>query len=84
MLEAHLQAYKGALIFVSHDRYFCDKLARRLLVFDNTQEDRTHFITQSSYTEVLEKHKEALELQEWLDEEDKKENKKVDSRPRKA
>ena len=32
-LEASLQEYEGTLIFVSHDRYFIDEVATRLLVF---------------------------------------------------
>lgn len=34
-LEDMLQNYSGTLIFVSHDRYFVQKLATRLLVFEN-------------------------------------------------
>lgn len=34
-LEEMLAGYDGTLIFVSHDRYFVQKLADRLLVFEN-------------------------------------------------
>lgn len=33
ILEEYLQAYKGCLIVVSHDRYFMDKVADHLLIF---------------------------------------------------
>ena len=33
-LESMLKDYKGTLIFVSHDRYFLDRVIRKLLVFD--------------------------------------------------
>ncbi len=33
ILEEKLLSYQGALIFVSHDRYFVDKLAQKLLIF---------------------------------------------------
>jgi ATP-binding cassette subfamily F protein 3 len=34
-LEDILMSYNGTLIFVSHDRYFVQKLANRLLSFEN-------------------------------------------------
>jgi ATP-binding cassette subfamily F protein uup len=33
ILEAKLLSFQGALIFVSHDRYFVDKVAQKLLIF---------------------------------------------------
>ena len=33
VLEEYLQAFKGCVIVVSHDRYFVDKVADHLLVF---------------------------------------------------
>ncbi len=36
-LESLLKAYKGTVIFVSHDRYFVNKIANKLLVFDSTE-----------------------------------------------
>jgi len=41
-LEKHLAAYKGALIVVSHDRYFLDKVTNRTFeLFDGTIETYT-------------------------------------------
>jgi ATP-binding cassette, subfamily F, member 3 len=34
-LEQILQNYEGTLLFVSHDRYFIDKIANQVLVLDN-------------------------------------------------
>lgn len=34
-LEDLLSAYEGTIVFVSHDRYFTDRIADRLLVFEN-------------------------------------------------
>ncbi len=33
-IEAALRAYRGTLLFVSHDRYFTDQLAESLLIFE--------------------------------------------------
>lgn len=35
-LEQYLARYKGALLIVSHDRYFLDKIANRTLDLTNT------------------------------------------------
>lgn len=35
-LEDILLSYEGTLIFVSHDRYFVNKIAQKLLVFENS------------------------------------------------
>lgn len=37
ILEQYLESFKGAVIVVSHDRYFLDKVANHLLVFENKQ-----------------------------------------------
>ena len=33
ILEQYLASFQGALIFVSHDRYFVDKIAKKLFIF---------------------------------------------------
>ena len=33
ILEQYLASYQGALIFVSHDRYFVDKISKKLFIF---------------------------------------------------
>ena len=50
ILEEYLQSYQGALIFVSHDRYFVDKIAQKLWVIDSA-----HNLSEElrSYTEYL-------------------------------
>ncbi len=35
ILEQYLINYQGAILFVSHDRYFVDKIAKKLFVFEN-------------------------------------------------
>jgi len=35
ILEQYLCNYQGAVLFVSHDRYFVDKIAQKLFIFEN-------------------------------------------------
>ncbi len=62
ILEEYLQNFQGALIFVSHDRYFVDKIAKKLFVFKG--EDGQVMESFQPYTEYLEIDKELRELSE--------------------
>ncbi len=58
ILEDYLEQFEGAVITVSHDRYFLDKIADRLFVF----EDHHINIKQMTYSDYLEsKEKEIKE-----------------------
>ena len=35
VLEESLKAFKGTIIFVSHDRYFINKIATKIVAFEN-------------------------------------------------
>ena len=70
ILEEYLQNFQGALIFVSHDRYFVDKIAKKLFVFRGQGQIMESF---QPYTEYLEIEKELFELQQ-LENEMSKEN----------
>ena len=59
ILEEYLQNFQGALIFVSHDRYFVDKIAKKLFVFQGNGKIMESF---QPYTEYLEIEKELKEL----------------------
>ncbi len=59
ILEEYLQSFEGALIFVSHDRYFIDKIAKKLLIFRGDGEIGESY---QSYSEYLEIEKELKEL----------------------
>jgi ATP-binding cassette subfamily F protein uup len=61
ILEEYLQNFQGALIFVSHDRYFVDKIAKKLFVFKGNAVVEESF---QAYTEYLEIEKELRELQD--------------------
>jgi ATP-binding cassette subfamily F protein uup len=60
ILEEYLQNFQGALIFVSHDRYFVDKIAKKLFVFQGNSHIMESF---QPYSEYLEIEKELRELE---------------------
>jgi ATP-binding cassette subfamily F protein uup len=49
VLEDYLQSFPGAVITVSHDRYFLDKVAEKLLVFKGQGIIATFFGSMSAY-----------------------------------
>jgi ABC transport system ATP-binding/permease protein len=59
ILEEKLQSFPGAVILVSHDRYFVDKIAKKLFIFkgDGTIEE-----SYKPYSEYLEDEKEFNEM----------------------
>ena len=59
ILEDKLIAFPGALLFVSHDRYFIDKIASKLFIFKGNGIIEESYQT---YTEYLEIEKEMKEL----------------------
>ncbi|MDN5053666.1 ribosomal protection-like ABC-F family protein [Aliarcobacter butzleri] len=59
ILEEYLQNFQGALIFVSHDRYFVDKIAKKLFIFQGNGHIMESF---QPYSEYLEIEKELKEL----------------------
>lgn len=63
ILEEYLQNFQGALIFVSHDRYFVDKIATKLFVFRGIE----GLVEESyqPYTEYLEVEKEIKDLEDY-------------------
>jgi ATP-binding cassette subfamily F protein uup len=59
ILEEQLQNFGGAVLLVSHDRYFVDKIAKKLFIFkgDGTIEE-----SYQQYTQYLEMEKEFQEI----------------------
>ena len=47
-LENMLELYEGTIIFVSHDRYFVNKIAKSLIVFDG---ENSKFLKDTTYKE---------------------------------
>ena len=56
ILEDYLENFQGAVLAVSHDRYFLDKIADRLFVFDDSKISIVQK-TYSDYLDELEKNK---------------------------
>lgn len=59
-LETYLMNYKGAVLIVSHDRYFLDRVAQKIIEIDQTK--ATTFI--GNYTDYAAK-KEVLRVSMW-------------------
>ncbi|MDR1912497.1 MAG: ABC-F family ATP-binding cassette domain-containing protein [Helicobacteraceae bacterium] len=51
ILEEYLQSYQGALLFVSHDRYFIDKIAAKLWIIKDDQTISEELCNYSDYLE---------------------------------
>lgn len=60
ILEEQLMNFSGAVIIVSHDRYFVDKIAKKLFIFKKDKHIEESF---QPYTEYLELEKELHELE---------------------
>jgi ATP-binding cassette subfamily F protein uup len=63
ILEEYLQAFQGALIFVSHDRYFVDKIAQKLFIFKGDGVVEESYQAYSEYLEI-EKELKSLDIME--------------------
>lgn len=63
VLEDYLGRFNGAVIAVSHDRYFLDKTMEKLFVFKGQGEIAYYFGSMSGYLEAQEAEKKALTSQ---------------------
>jgi ATP-binding cassette subfamily F protein uup len=68
ILEEYIKSFQGAVIFVSHDRYFVDKIAHKLFIFkgDGVIEE-----SYQNYSEYLEIEKELNKLENFSQKEEK-------------
>ncbi len=60
ILEEYLQSFQGAVIIVSHDRFFLDKIAKKLLIFKGEGVVEESYLSYSEYLDI-EKELKALE-----------------------
>ena len=63
IIEEYLAHFNGSVIFVSHDRYFVDKLASKLLIFEGEGVVNVSFM---SYSEYLDTRLEMRELESLI------------------
>jgi len=70
ILEEQLQNFPGAVILVSHDRFFVDKIAKKLFVFKN--HDGLVEEEYQLYSEYLENEKEQREIDSIISEAEEK------------
>jgi len=63
ILEEKLINFQGALIFVSHDRYFIDKIASKLLIFKGNGIVEESFQNYSEYLSIEKSINELYEIQ---------------------
>ncbi|QKF73569.1 ABC transporter, ATP-binding protein [Aliarcobacter faecis] len=81
ILEEYLQNFQGALIFVSHDRYFVDKIAKKLFVFTGNGHIMESFQPYSEYLQIEKELKELDSLEFEIEKE--KNSPKVENLPKK-
>jgi ATP-binding cassette subfamily F protein uup len=80
ILEEYLMDFKGAVIFVSHDRYFVDKLADKLFIFKGDGIIEESYIPYSEYLDIEKSLKELTNFEKEVEikkEEPKKERKQT-------
>ena len=73
ILEDKLIAFPGALLFVSHDRYFIDKIASKLLIFKGQGLIEESYQTYTEYLEIEKEMKELKSLEKEVSTSTKKE-----------
>lgn len=71
ILEEKLINFKGALIFVSHDRYFIDKIATKLLIFKGEGLLEESFQEYSEYLLIEKNINELYEIEKTITKEEK-------------
>ncbi len=77
ILEEYIQSFQGAVVFVSHDRYFVDKIAQKLYIFKGDGKIEESYQTYSEYLEI---EKELKELDSFTCKEGKSKTKVITNR----
>jgi ATP-binding cassette subfamily F protein uup len=82
ILEEQLQNFAGAVILVSHDRFFVDKIAKKLFIFKghDGEIEESHQL----YSEYLEDEKEMKEMESIVKEAEQSAPKKVSNEKQKV
>ncbi len=83
ILEEKLQSFQGAVIFVSHDRYFVDKIAQKLLVFKGDGVLEESYQSYSDYLAIEKDINELYGIEKELQEGYEKQERVKDKKPKK-
>ena len=75
ILEDKLISFQGAILFVSHDRYFIDKIASKLFIFKGKGLVEESYQSYTEYLEIEKEMKELSELEQEVQKSEKKEEK---------
>lgn len=76
IIEEYLLSMSCSVIFVSHDRYFVDKLAQKLLIFGGNGKVSTSHLAYSQYLDVQESLDEIQKIAEKINKNNSNENPK--------
>lgn len=76
IIEEYLLSMSCSVIFVSHDRYFVDKLAQKLLIFEGNGKVSTSHLAYSQYLDIQESLNELQKIAEKINKNDSNENPK--------
>ncbi len=77
ILEEYLQSFEGALLFVSHDRYFVDKIAKKLLIFKGNGLVEESYQSYSEYLDIQKTMDELANFENTFQEEKPKQTKET-------
>lgn len=76
IIEEYLLSMSCSVIFVSHDRYFVDKLAQKLLIFEGNGKVSTSHLAYSQYLDIQESLDEIQKITEKINKNNSNENPK--------
>jgi len=78
ILEEYLENFQGAIILVSHDRYFVDKIAKKLFVFKGKNgEVEESFQPYSEYLEIEKELKNLNSLEKSIQKDENEKSKEI-------
>lgn len=80
ILESYLQTFQGAVILVSHDRFFLDKIAKKLLIFKGEGVVEESYLSYSEYLDIEKELKVIENFSKESQESEKAEEKRSTSR----
>jgi len=80
ILESYLQSFQGAIILVSHDRFFLDKIAKKLLIFKGEGVVEESYLSYSEYLDIEKELKEVASFSSEAVQGEKEQRERVNKR----